>query len=318
MSAKITIRRLLERGEFIWSPCIYDCVSARIAEMCGYNAVLISSCELEFALNGIPAGLYNWEEYIGATERICNSTTLPVIVDGENGGGTPLQVYRNCQRLARAGAMAITIEDTLSGCVSQGYRYVHGRGFMDRELFAANIKAAVEAVQDTECMIIARTDCKGGGAPQAGAIGRMGGMGLEEAILRVQMGVEAGAEITMIQNICHKGCEEECKEIARRVPGYRFYPDLHATDGVSDCTLNQLQEWGFHLTSNHVAMKGATKGILDYMRNNFQNKNSEYSENDEFDSEIGHDFHPFLFEDYIALDKKYAAYEESLRLKADK
>ena len=85
---------MLEAGEFIWAPCIYDCVSARVVEMCGYNACLISSCELEFPMNGIPAGLYNWEEYIWATERIANSTTLPVIVDGENGGGTPMQVYR--------------------------------------------------------------------------------------------------------------------------------------------------------------------------------------------------------------------------------
>lgn len=59
MSAKTTIRQLLERGEFVWAPCIYDCMSARIAEICGYNAVLISSCELEYAMNGIPAGMYN-------------------------------------------------------------------------------------------------------------------------------------------------------------------------------------------------------------------------------------------------------------------
>lgn len=81
----------------------------------GHNAVLVSSCELEYAMNGIPAGMYNWEEYIYAAERICNSTKLPVIIDGENGGGTPMQVYRNVKRLAEVGAMAISIEDTNSG-----------------------------------------------------------------------------------------------------------------------------------------------------------------------------------------------------------
>ena len=164
MSAKKSIRQLLEAKEFIWAPCIYDCVSARVVEKCGYNACLISSCELEFAMNGIPAGLYNWEEYIWATERIAGSTTLPVIVDGENGGGTPLAVSRNCKRLAEAGAMAISIEDTLSGAVAVDYFYGHGRGYMDRELWAANVHAAVDAVKGTDCMIIARTDCKGGGA----------------------------------------------------------------------------------------------------------------------------------------------------------
>lgn len=38
MSAKKTIRQLLERGEFIWAPCVYDCVSAKCAEIAGYNA----------------------------------------------------------------------------------------------------------------------------------------------------------------------------------------------------------------------------------------------------------------------------------------
>ena len=280
MAAKKTIRQMLEAGEFIWAPCIYDCVSARVVEMCGYNACLISSCELEFAMNGIPAGLYNWEEYIWATERIANSTTLPVIVDGENGGGTPMQ------------------------------------GHMHRQLWATNVHAAVEAVKGTDCMIIARTDCKGGGAAQIGAIGENPFcLGLDEAILRAKMGVEAGAEITMIQNICHAGCEEECGRIVAEVPGYRFYPDVHATDGAPDLTLEQMQEMGFHLVSNHAAMKGATKGMMEYFRENFKNKNTVYSENDEFYN-MGHVFTPFKMEDWIERDKSYEAYEKELREKS--
>ena len=283
MSAKTTLRQLLKRGEFVWSPCIYDCVSAKVAQLCGYNAILLSSCELEYSMNGIPAGLYNWEEYIWATERIAHSSDLPLIVDAENGGGTPLQVYRNCKRLAEAGAMGISIEDTLSGTLFCGYHYGHPRGYMDGELWAANIKAAVDAVKGTDCMIIARTDCKGGGAPQVGAIGGSElCLGLDEAIRRCKMGVEAGAEITMIQNICHADCEEECRRVAAEIPGWHFYPDVHATDGVPDATFEQLKEWGFHLVSNHAAMKGATKGMMEYMSENFKNKNTIYSENDEF------------------------------------
>ena len=151
MSAQTTIRQLLERGEFVWAPCIYDCLSARVAELVGHNAVLVSSCELEFAMNGIPAGLYNWEEYIWACERICNSTKLPVIIDGENGGGNPMLVYRNCKRLAEAGAMAISIEDTNTGSFTTGYAYNSGYGYMDREHWAANVRAAVDAfVRDAE------------------------------------------------------------------------------------------------------------------------------------------------------------------------
>ena len=102
----------------------------------------------------------------------------------------------------------------------------------------------------------------------------------------------------------------------------RFYPDVHATDGKPDATLEQMQEWGFHLVSNHVAMKGAARGMLEFFRENFKNKNTVYSENHEIDPtgdfDIGHEFHLFKFEDYIALDKKYRTYEAELRAKNGK
>ena len=161
-------------------------------------------------------------------------------------------------------------------------------------------------------MIIARTDCKGGGAPQIGAIANIGGMGLDEAIARVKLGVEAGAEITMIQNICHADCEEECLRIKNEVPGYRFYPDVHATDGKPDCTFEQMQEWGFHLVSNHVSMKSACLGMLDAMRHNFEAKNSVYSEVNDVPGIIPHEFQPFEFKEEIERDQMFIRYEQEV------
>lgn len=44
-------------------------------------------------------------------------------------------------------------------------------------------------------------------------------------------------------------------------------------------------------------------------------ENHEIDPSGEFD--IGHELHLFKFEEYIALDKKYRAYEEELRAKTD-
>ncbi|MGI6402671.1 MAG: isocitrate lyase/PEP mutase family protein [Oscillospiraceae bacterium] len=315
MGPKTTLRALLKKGEFIWAPCIYDCLSARCAELTGYNAVLLSSSELEYGLNGTPASLANWEEVIFAVERIASSCSLPLIVDADNAGGTPMQVYRNCKRIANAGAMAITVEDSQSGGISCGYHYRVPTECMPRDLFAANIRAAVDAVKGTDCMIIARTNAKGGGAQHIGSFGTMGGLGLDEAILRAKLGYQAGAEITMIQNINHANCEDECRAIAEQVPGWRFYPDIHCTDGKSDCTFEQLQEWGFHLVSNHVAMKAAAIGMLESMARNFENKSSVYSEELEFPKNLNlpYNFTPYVFEEWIELDKKYTQYQVELR-----
>jgi len=148
-----------------------------------------------------------------------------------------------------------------------------------------------------------------------GAFGTMGGMGLEEAIIRCQLAVQAGAEITMIQNINHSDCEDECREISARVPGYRFYPDIHCTDGKSDCTFDELQEWGYHIVSNHVAMKAAALGMLHCMDENFKNKSSVYSEDLTFPTRYSipaHEFTPYKFDDWIERDKKYTEYQKRL------
>ena len=308
-----TLRKMLKEGEFVWAPCVYDCVSARCAEIVGYNAVLLSSCEMEFALNGIPAGLANWEEYIWVAGRIAQSTKIPLIVDGDNLGGTPMQVYRNAKRLAQAGVQAISVEDTIGNGINCGYHYASGEGFLTAEEWATNVRAAVDGVAGTDCMIIARTDCKGGGAEETGDYA-FEGMGLEEAIHRAILGHEAGVEITMIQNICHADCKDECMEIVKRVPGYRFYPDIHASGNKSDVTLEELKEWGFHLVSNHAAMKGATKGMLEYLYKNYENRNSVYSENDEFYG-LGHVFTPFVFEEWIERDQNFMQYREDLMKK---
>lgn len=54
--------------------------------------------------------------------------------------------------------------------------------------------------------------------------------------------------------------------------------------------------------------------MMEYFLENFKNKNTVYSENDEFYN-MGHVFTPFKMEDWIALDKKFIAYEKELRKK---
>lgn len=49
------------------------------------------------------------------------------------------------------------------------------------------------------------------------------------------------------------------------------------------------QVFGFNFVTSHAAMKGASKGMLDYGRTKFENQSTAYSENDEFG--LGHVFH---------------------------
>ena len=282
------LREHEEKKKILWAPCVYDCISAKCAERIGFEALTISSSELAHAFCGVPSGHMNFEEMLIASSRISASVNIPVLMDAEDGGGYPEAVYRNVKRFAENGIMGVTIEDSCKRTVGVppvigGPRrevVEVGTPFLDADLWATNVKAAVEAVKGTDCMVIARTDCKGSGSKKFE--GKFG-YGLEEAIRRAQMGVEAGAAMTMIQNICYPGGRPEWEEIQRRVPGWHVYPDLHSDNGVSDVEdVQELFDLGFQMITCHCFQKGATKGMLEYGRHIFHDRNTIFTENDSF------------------------------------
>jgi methylisocitrate lyase len=308
MTATTTLRDLLDTGAQIWAPCVYDCVSARTVELAGYPALMLSSAELAWSMCGIPDGLLSADEVLWAVTRIAASSPLPLVVDGENGGGSPLAVYRTVRRLASAGAMGVTIEDT-TGHWMAGYGAREG-AIMPADLWATNIRAAVEGARGTDCLIIARTECKGGGAPEV-QFAEDAKLGLDEAIRRCRLGLDAGADMTLIMDINHADAMAEVREVARSVPGWKMYPDVKAGAGGPDVDLDEIAALGFNFVTSHAALKGATKGMLDYHRRNFQSRNTVYSENDDFG--LGLTIHPYTFDDWIARAAEMRAYQDRVR-----
>lgn len=292
MPAKKSFKQLIEeRNEILWAPCIYDCVSAKCAEQIGFEAVTISSCEQMHSFVGFPS--MTQDEMYTSAANIIRSTNCAVLVDGEDGGGTPMEVYKNVKRYAEAGAMAISIEDMFGG-TNLGVRSigvapsgksiaVRSDKIIPKEIWAANIQAAVEACKGTECIVIARIDSTN--TINRGPLKFRGheGISFEDAIERAQLGVKMGAQMTMIQNICYRDGRHEWEEIQKRVPGWHFYPDIHADDGIPDVAdVKELYDAGFQVVSCHCFQKGAWKGMLEYGRRVFEDKSTVYTENDNF------------------------------------
>jgi methylisocitrate lyase len=292
MSARKSFYQLIEeRKEILWAPCIYDCVSAKVAETIGFEAVTISSVEQMHSFVGQP--VMDMDEIITSAVNIIASTGCAVLVDGEDGGGAPMEVYRYVKRLAEAGAMAVSIEDkfrsdrigvSVIGAKRSGTSVTIGDSWMPAELWAANVDAALDACKGTDCMVIARIDSKGtqgGTGPKK--FPEWTGLGIEESIRRAQMGVEVGAKMTMIQNICYRGGRAEWEAIQARVPGWHVFPDIHADDGVSDVDdVQELYDLGFQLITCHAFQKAAWKGMMEYGTRLFKDKNTVFTENDDF------------------------------------
>lgn len=179
------LRTVMKPGELLMAPGVFDCLTARLAECCGFSAVYMTGSGVSISRLGAPdVGLLSFAEILDQAKRIADVCTLPVIADADTGYGGPLNVIRTVREMERAGIAAIQIEDQ-----DWPKRCGHelGRKLVSRSEMVGRVKAAVDARVDHDLMIIARTDARTT-------------EGLEAALDRAQAYREAGADIIFVES----------------------------------------------------------------------------------------------------------------------
>jgi methylisocitrate lyase len=251
VAKKTTLKKLMAQ-ECVLAPCVYDCSSARAVEMSGFKAMMFSGGELSLSMNGIPdMGMISLPELEWAVSRVCNFSPLPLAVDIEDGFGGPLSVYRTCERMAKAGVSAVQLEDEAPD----------RNGLLSREDYFAKVKAAVAALKGTDCMLLARTN-----ADPATE--------LDEGIERCIGAVELGAEITTVVKLNNL---KDAQEVARRVPGWKMYPDVSAKDGILEVTVADVYPLGYNFITMHFLLKASMDGMLEHGKRNFAEQGNVYT-----------------------------------------
>ena len=177
-------RELLEKDEILVAPGAYDCVSARIIEHVGFQAVYMSGAGVSASRIGRPdIGLITMTEQVDQARNIVDAVDIPVIADADTGYGNPINVIRTVKQFEQAGAAAIHLEDQE---MPKRCGHMEGKTLISKESMVQKIRAAVEAKTDEDFFIFARTDAK--------AV-----YGLDEAIERGKAYVEAGADGIFIE-----------------------------------------------------------------------------------------------------------------------
>lgn len=253
--ARKTLRELIQTtDECIVAPCVYDCASARAVELVGFKAMMVSSGELSIAMNGVvDYGFTNLTDLEWMVSRLAETSPLAMAVDIEDGFGGPLAVYRTCKRLARAGAHAVQLEDSSDMETTTE--------LIPRELYYEKVRAAVEALKGTDCMLIARTNAN----PRTE---------LDEGCERMRMAVELGADMTTVVKLSSL---EDATYVAERVPGPKMYPDVAGRHGVPEVTVEQIQPLGYRLMTMHYLLKAAMDGMLEHGKRNFADSGCVYT-----------------------------------------
>jgi len=200
MPISTRIHRLLEKERTLIFPGVYDALGARLVEQAGFPLAFISGYSVAATHLGLPDfGNLTQTEMVATEKRLCDSVTIPIIIDADTGYGNALNVIRTVHDLIAAGAAGMFLEDQVW---PKRCGHMKGKRVVPVSEHVQKIKAAVEARNGRDFFIVARTDAR-----QVN--------GLDDAIERCRRYKEAGADALFVEaprNI------EELKTIAKELP----------------------------------------------------------------------------------------------------
>lgn len=285
---KVTLRELMEKGPVV-APCVYDCLSAKMVEQAGFNAMCLSGAEVTAAYLGLPdIGLITEAELEDNVRRISASSPLPMIVDIDTGFGNELNTILTCKRVARAGAMAVHLEDQV---FPKRCGHLRGKQVVPFEDYISKVRAAVDALKGTDCMLIARTDS-------------YNVLGEDEAVRRANAAIEAGADCTLVE-----GTEtlEAIESIGKRVKGWKMF-GMASAGASPKVTTQQLVDWGYNLITLHYAQFAAMWGMEKMGKICAETKDDIFlTENPEIDNRPIALFEMFGLHEWLQTGHKYSS-----------
>ncbi|MEE8110225.1 MAG: oxaloacetate decarboxylase [bacterium] len=194
------IRRLLAEPGILIVPGAYDALTARLIEDAGFPIVYATGAGISNSQLGLAdVGLLSFGEIFQQVGRIVEATSAPVIVDADTGYGGPANVVRTVKEFGRIGVGGIQLEDQV---FPKQCGHFEGKSVVPAEEMVGKVHAALDAREDEELVVIARTDAREG-------------LGLDAALERARAYAEAGADLTFVEAPLTR---EEMARIPKEVP----------------------------------------------------------------------------------------------------
>ncbi|MDR4460128.1 MAG: methylisocitrate lyase [Nitrospirales bacterium] len=250
-------RTALQEGA-IAVPGVFNAFTARLVENAGFSAAYVSGAGLA-ASRGLPdIGLLTMTEVVTETRYVTQRVQIPVIVDADTGFGERHQVYRTIQELEFAGAVGIQLEDQV---VAKRCGHLPGKTLIACEAMCQKIQSAVEAKEDEDLVIIARTDAR--------AV-----EGLEGAIERARAYRAAGADAIFPEALLSA---KEFETVAKALnhSGSILVANMTEWGQTPYITVKEFSEMGYHvvlfpMTVFRVMAQEALAALLDLQKQGTQ------------------------------------------------
>jgi methylisocitrate lyase len=239
-----TLRKMLAAPEIVVLPGAYDALSARLAERAGFAAMFTTGFGFSASVLGQPDfGLLTMSETMERVRHIVAAVNVPVVADMDTGYGNPLNVQRTVREVIMAGAGGLILEDQEW---PKKCGHFEGKRVIAAEDHAAKIRAAADARDGDDLVIIARTDAR---APH----------GLDDAIRRGKLYRDAGADVVFVEA---PQSLDELRAVKSAIPDVPLFANMVEGGKTPLLTYAELQELGYKMVVFPLsALLAASKAI---------------------------------------------------------
>jgi methylisocitrate lyase len=260
------LRELIETRTVVL-PGAFNALTAMQIEQAGFSGVYLSGASVA-AARGLPdMGLLSMTEVVAEAAAIAAAVSIPVVVDADTGFGPPLTIMRAVRELEKAGVAGLQLEDQ---AMPKRCGHLPGKRLVPIRDMVNRILAAVEARQDQDLLIVARTDAR--------AV-----EGLEAAVERARAYVQAGADAIFPEAL---ESAEEFRMFAERLAkeGSRVplvanmtefgktpylsvseFEDLGYRLVLFPVTALRVATWAIERLLHELKQRGSQRGLLDQM-----------------------------------------------------
>ena len=221
------LRDLVHSGKTILAPGAYDGLSSGLVSLAGFDAVYASGGAIARSAGYPDIGLLSFTEVIERIEKIVEASTIPVIADADTGFGGMANVQRTVRAMERIGVEGFHLEDQT---FPKRCGHLDNKSLIDPAEMCQKIKVARATLENSACMLIARTD--------AIAI-----EGFEAALVRAQRYADAGADMLFVEA---PETVEQIRIIAERIPGPKLM-NMFYGGKTPLLSIQELAQMGYQL-----------------------------------------------------------------------
>jgi len=187
MNKSDILRNELESNPILKVGGAFDAMSAKLVENSGFDAIWAGSFGIS-ATHALPdASILTMTEFLNVASNMEDACDIPIIADCDTGFGGPSNVSHMVKKYEKIGVAAVCIEDKTFPKQTSFLENSKQELLPEKE-FVAKIIAAKEAKENSNFMIIGRTEAL------------ISGLGMKEAVKRANAYEKAGADAILIHS----------------------------------------------------------------------------------------------------------------------